>query len=455
MLFSPEEISAMVFSHLKRTAEDNLGRVVHEVVITVPSHFHDAQREATKKAATMAGLIVLRTVNASVATALGYEIDSWMGAHSSPRCDDCYFVVYDIEEAETQLNLEYLDYGVFENFGRVTAKDFGGDDIENAVFNHALSEFREKHNIKIPKNSQDGKRLKLEVERAQMKLQKENSADVEFLPGESSIPVSITITRAQIQDLNTKLSDRVLAVLEQLLESHKIGKEEIDGVVFAGNPKHVAKIQPTVEAYFDGMKGIAYDDRIAPDIAATKGAARQAAYILYEEYNLCTLGEYDVTGLSLGVETSGGVFTTLIPRDTLIPRRVSGVFSTATDNQDRVTIKVLEGERKMASKNKVLGTLELTDFPKKPRHELEVEIEFELDNNNVLKVEARVEEVGKKVTRIFEERASIRYTGQQFEEIWGDGRENYQDDVLLLGDRPLYNPDERHGLWVPDLEKET
>jgi molecular chaperone DnaK (HSP70) len=360
-------------------------------------------------------------------------------------------VVYDLEEAETQLTLENLDYGVFENLGTVTAKDFGGDDIEDAVFNHAVSEFREKHNIKIPKNSQGGKRLKLEVERAQTKLQNESSADVEFLPGESFIPVSITITTAQIQDLNTKLSDRVLTMLEQLLESHKIGKNEIDGVVFAGNPKHVAKIQPIVEVYFDGMKGIAYDDRIAPDIAATKGAASQAAYIHYEEYDFCTLGAYDIlTDLSLGVETSGGVFTTVVPRDVLVPKRMSGVFSTATDNQDRVTIKVLEGERKKASENRVLGTLELTDLPKKPRNELEVEIEFELDANNVLKVEARVQEVGKKVTQIFRERASLRYTQQQFDEIVENGRENYRDDVLLLGERPLYNPDEIHGLWVPD-----
>ena len=446
ILFVPEKISAIVFEDLRRMAEAYLNRTVQDAVVTVPSHFHEAQRLATKEAAAMAGLNVIRIVNASMAAGVAYGIDTLIDHQRPDRCKECYFVIYDIEATETDVVLESIDFdGVFKTCGVTTTKDFGGNDIENAVLNHALSEFHSKYNIDITKDLEGVKRLKPELERARKTLLSESSANIEFLADGSSIPISITITKSQIQELDRKLSNRVRTLLDRLLENAKKEKKDINGMLFTGNLEHVAKVQPIVEAYFDGKKAFLRHG-IRPNTAIALGAAIQGRRLSSDDG--CRGLTIDVTALGLGVETSGDVFTTLIPQGTVIPTLKRLVFSTATDNQDKITIKVLEGERAIASKNRVLGTLELIGLPIRPRHDLDVEILFEVDANSILTVVARVSEAGKEARLVFTDMGFGRYTEEEIDEIVMDGNSHYEEDSLLLRDPALRAQSRKDELWV-------
>lgn len=322
ILFTPEDISAMVFEHLKGMAETYLNRTVRDSVVTVPPHFQEPQRLAMKKAAAIAGLNVIRIIDVSTAAGVAYGIDTLIGHQRPDGCKECYFIIYDIEATETNLVLESVDdSGTFSPLGVTTTKGFGGDAIENAVLNHTLFEFQDRHNIDITKTLEGLNRLKLELERSQQTLLSKSSANVEFLANGSSVPASVEITASQVQDLGRELSNRIFTLLDRLLESASKEKKDINGVLFTGDPEHVAKLQPIIKAYFsDDKKWLR--PGICSDTAIAIGAAVQGWRLSSDDGSLGCVGlTMDATDLELGVEASGDTFATLIPRGTIIPTR--------------------------------------------------------------------------------------------------------------------------------------
>jgi len=387
--FTPEEISSKILENLKNMTETQLNRRVTCVVITVPSYFNDAQRYATKDAAMMAGLTVLRVVNEAAAAGIAYGIDLPRHNKTPDECDECIFIIYNLGAKESDLALESIAQGIFEILALAGDRNLGGDDFENSLLSYATTRFNKKNSIDITKNPEVMNIFKSEVDRAVQVLSTELSAQIEIPSSRGYNRFSMTITQTQLQKLNKKLSDRSLNLLKQLLKNAKMERREVNGIIFTGDPTHIAKIQPFLEAYLDGKKALCSDD-VSSDQAIVRGAAIQGDILLSHPFNDLT----EVTRLSLGIETNGGIFTKLIPGGTLIPTCKTYVISTTTDNQERVLIKVLEGERAIATRNRLLGTVELTGLLRKPKGEPEIEVVFEMDMNEILTVLVRERESG-------------------------------------------------------------
>jgi molecular chaperone DnaK len=375
--YTPPEISAMILGELKRQAEEYLGEKVERAVITVPAYFNDAQRQATKDAGEIAGLKVERIINEPTAAALAYGLEKKKNAK---------IAVFDLGGGTFDVSILDIADGVFEVLSTNGDTHLGGDDFDQKLIDFLAEDFRRKEGIDVRKDPMALQRLKEAAEKAKIELstQVETTVNLPFITADQSGPkhLQVTITRAKFEDMCKDLFERLAAPCEKALADAKLKASDVQEVVLVGGSIRIPKVQELAKKIFQTDN---LDKSINPDEVVAIGAAIQGGVLMGDVKNVVLL---DVTPLSLGVETLGGVMTTLIPRNTTIPTSKKEIFSTAQDNQNAVTIVVLQGERQMAADNRVLGRFDLTGISPAPRGVPQVEVEFSLDANGILNVKA-------------------------------------------------------------------
>ncbi len=381
--FTPPEISAMILQKMKQTAEDYLGMKVDQAVITVPAYFNDAQRQATKDAGKVAGLEVLRIINEPTAAALAYGLDK--------KADE-KIAVFDLGGGTYDISVLELGDGVFEVKSTNGDTHLGGDDFDQRIINWLVTEFKKDQGIDLSKDAMALQRLKEASEKAKMELSSTQQTDINlpFITATQEGPkhLNYSLTRAKLEQLMDDLVQRTIPPMKQALEDAGLDPSEIDEVILVGGSTRIPKIQEVVTEFFgkDPHKGV------NPDEVVGVGASIQGGVLAGDVTDVLLL---DVTPLSLGIETLGGVMTALIERNTTIPTEKAEIFSTAEDNQTTVEIHVLQGERKMAVDNKTIGKFQLTGIPPAPRGMPQVEVTFDIDANGILHVSAQDKATGK------------------------------------------------------------